>query len=415
MPARRALKLSVPPLWLIGVCLFLPTVRACEKMESPASLLWGSPPFFSGLLAPYLVAQLLAIVVIVALARGRVTAWATRAVALFVVLSGASAVLLAVSGIDRRSVAAPRALRRRVHADDAAAGDVPGAHPHRRRRAQSWHRRLWLSRRLRRARRGARARAIIACVSLFDRDPVAYDAVRPSYPPALVDDVIALAQLSPGARVVEVGSGTGQATRLFVARGFAVTAVEAGPSLAAATRAHVPGAEVVNARFEEATLPRAFSLVYSATAWHWIDPAIGYARAHDVLVPGGTLALFWNEHVRGDDDVGFYDAVQDLYAAAGMERARLDRVHADRSPGIVASGLFDLVAHRGYPWHTEYDGRGYACLVGTYADHIQLPADVRTRLLDGIAALIDTRFGGRIKKHYVADLYVARARDIKRA
>jgi uncharacterized membrane protein len=101
MPARRALKLSVPPLWLIGVCLFLPTVRACEKMESPASLLWGSPPFFSGLLAPYLVAQLLAIVVIVALARGRVTAWATRAVALFVVLSGASAVLLAVSGIDR--------------------------------------------------------------------------------------------------------------------------------------------------------------------------------------------------------------------------------------------------------------------------------------------------------------------------
>ena len=100
MPARRALKLSVPPLWLIGVCLFLPTVRACEKMESPASLLWGLPPFFSGLLAPYLVAQLLAIVVIIALARGRVSPWATRAAALFVVLSGASPVLLAVSGID---------------------------------------------------------------------------------------------------------------------------------------------------------------------------------------------------------------------------------------------------------------------------------------------------------------------------
>lgn len=100
MGARRALKLSVPPLWLIGVCLFLPTVRACEKMESPASLLWGSPPFFAGLLAPYLLAQLLAIVVIVALARGRVTPLAMRAAALLVVLSGASALLLAVSGID---------------------------------------------------------------------------------------------------------------------------------------------------------------------------------------------------------------------------------------------------------------------------------------------------------------------------
>lgn len=91
----------MPPLWLIGVCFFLPTVRACEKMESPASLLWGSPPFFTGLLAPYLVSTLLAVVVIVALARGHVSAWATRAAALLVVLSGASAVLLAVVGIDR--------------------------------------------------------------------------------------------------------------------------------------------------------------------------------------------------------------------------------------------------------------------------------------------------------------------------
>jgi hypothetical protein len=100
MPARRSLALSVPPLWLIGVCLFLPTVRACEKLESPASLLWGSPPFFTGLLAPYLVAQLLAIVVIVALSRGRVTRLATGAAAVLVALSGASSVLLAVSGID---------------------------------------------------------------------------------------------------------------------------------------------------------------------------------------------------------------------------------------------------------------------------------------------------------------------------
>jgi len=98
--SRRSLKLSVPPLWLIGVCLFLPTVRACEKMESPASLLWGSPPFFSALLAPYLVAQLLGIVLIVTLARDRVTPLALRATAVLVLLSGASAVLLALSGID---------------------------------------------------------------------------------------------------------------------------------------------------------------------------------------------------------------------------------------------------------------------------------------------------------------------------
>ncbi|MGZ3425789.1 MAG: class I SAM-dependent methyltransferase [Polyangia bacterium] len=248
-------------------------------------------------------------------------------------------------------------------------------------------------------------------MTVFDRDPASYDAVRPGYPAALVDDVIALANLAPGARVLEVGCGTGQATRLFAARGLAVTAVEAGPQLAAATRANVPNADVIVGRFEEVPLlARAFSLVYSATAWHWIDPARGYARAHDLLLPGGALALFWNEHVRGDDDVGFFDATQELYERAGMGRHRLQPLSAlpDRTPELVASGHFGAVVRRHYPWRAEYDARSYARLLGTYSDHLRLPDDVRAALLDGIAALIDTRFGGRIAKHYVADLYVAR-------
>jgi SAM-dependent methyltransferase len=248
-------------------------------------------------------------------------------------------------------------------------------------------------------------------VTIFDRAAADYEAVRPSYPAALVDDVIALGGVAPGARVVEVGSGTGQATRLFAARGLAVTAVEAGTAMAAATRAAVPGAIVVQARFEDLTLPRAFALVYSATAWHWLDPAVAYARAHDALVPGGALALFWNVHVRGDDDVGFFDATQDLYEAAGMARLRLAPERhdgEDRAPAIVASRHFGDVVRRRYPWRAEYDARTYARLIGTYSDHLALPDDVRARLLDGIAALIDTRFGGRIAKHYLADLYVAR-------
>jgi SAM-dependent methyltransferase len=246
-------------------------------------------------------------------------------------------------------------------------------------------------------------------VTVFDRDPAAYEAVRPSYPAALVDDIVALAQLSPGARVLEVGSGTGQATRLFLARGFQVTAVEAGPALAEATRRL--GADVRLGRFEELPLEGGWPLVYAATSWHWIDPARGYARAHELLVDGGALAVFWNEHVRGDDDVGFFDATQDLYEAAGMGRERLkpSTQLGDRTPALVKSGDFGDVVRRQYPWHADYDARTYARLLGTYSDHLRLADDTRGKLLDGIASLIDTRFGGRIRKHYVADLYVARA------
>jgi SAM-dependent methyltransferase len=247
-------------------------------------------------------------------------------------------------------------------------------------------------------------------VTVFDRDPDAYEAARPGYPPELVDDVIALSRVG-GGRILEVGSGTGQATRLFAARGFRVTAVEPGPALAAATRAHVPSADVRVGRFEELPLERDFSLVVSATAWHWIDPARGYAKARDVLLDDGALALFWNEHVLGDHDVGFFAATQDLYARAGMARHRLQpsTVLRDRTPDIVQSGCFTDVIHRHYPWHAEYDAASYALLLGTYSDHLRLADDTRARLLDGIARLIDTRFGGRIVKHYVADLYVARA------
>src|SRR5262249_11431758 len=156
-----------------------------------------------------------------------------------------------------------------------------------------------------------------------------------------------------------VGSGTGQATRLFAARGFAVTAVEAGPELAAATRRL--GIDVRLGRFEELALEGGWPLIYAATSWHWIDPARGYPQARQLLVDGGALALFWNEHVRGDDDVGFFDATQDLYEAAGMARSRLSpaTVLHDRTPDLVQSGDFGEVVRRQYPWHADYDAATY--------------------------------------------------------
>ncbi|HEX8954492.1 MAG TPA: hypothetical protein VF945_21705 [Polyangia bacterium] len=103
---RRSLLRSLPPLWLIGVCLFLPTVRACSKLESPAQLLWGSKPLFVAMLSPYLVAQLLVIVGVVALARGRVGPLLLRAATALAALAGASAAVLAILGFDGRDLAA---------------------------------------------------------------------------------------------------------------------------------------------------------------------------------------------------------------------------------------------------------------------------------------------------------------------
>jgi ubiquinone/menaquinone biosynthesis C-methylase UbiE len=130
---------------------------------------------------------------------------------------------------------------------------------------------------------------------VFDEIAAEYDRHRPTYPDELVDQACRVAGIGSGDHVLEVGCGSGQLTRGLVARGLHVTALEPGTSLIALARQNLAGAgevEFVNAKFEDALLPREqFAAVFCASAFHWIDPEVSWQKAADVLVPGGTLAL----------------------------------------------------------------------------------------------------------------------------
>jgi trans-aconitate methyltransferase len=51
---------------------------------------------------------------------------------------------------------------------------------------------------------------------VFGEDPDLYDLARPSYPAALLDDLVTM--VGPSARALDVGCGTGKATVLLAAR-----------------------------------------------------------------------------------------------------------------------------------------------------------------------------------------------------
>jgi ubiquinone/menaquinone biosynthesis C-methylase UbiE len=129
----------------------------------------------------------------------------------------------------------------------------------------------------------------------FDQVAAEYDRHRPTYPEQLIDLTCLLAGLERGDQVLEIGCGTGQLTRSLLARGLHVTAIEPGAQLAELAQQRLQGTsglELVNARFEDAQLPHEhFRAVFSASAIHWVDPDVGWQRAADALVPGGTLAL----------------------------------------------------------------------------------------------------------------------------
>ncbi len=130
---------------------------------------------------------------------------------------------------------------------------------------------------------------------VFDGVAEEYDKARAGYPGTLVDRALARGEIAAGARVLEVGCGTGKLTELLVERGLEVDAVDPGPNMIEAARRRVGGAPSVRfhvGRFEDLELPAdGYAALFSATAFHWIDPSVGWRKASDVLEPGGVLAL----------------------------------------------------------------------------------------------------------------------------
>ncbi|MFE5736102.1 class I SAM-dependent methyltransferase [Streptomyces celluloflavus] len=130
----------------------------------------------------------------------------------------------------------------------------------------------------------------------FNTAAAQYAANRPSYPPALLDAVEELTgRPLAGARVADIGAGTGIATALLRERGADVIAVEPGGGMAAEFRRALPDVPIV--RGDGNALPLAdasHDLITYAQSWHWTDTDRSVPEALRVLRPGGSLAVWWN-------------------------------------------------------------------------------------------------------------------------
>jgi SAM-dependent methyltransferase len=223
----------------------------------------------------------------------------------------------------------------------------------------------------------------------FGDDAALYDRARPSYPAALVDDLMAVHPVA----VLDVGCGTGKVSRLFVERGCDVLGVEADLRMAAFAQS--AGLAVEVSRFEVwGPGGRTFDLLVSGQAWHWVEPRAGAQKASAAIRSGGRFAVFWNHQ-------NYPDAVQhvitDVYSDLAPEiladshflgtSPRLPPDEPTADPAMTAlldTGDFDGPERRQYRWERHYAVEEWTAHLRTVSDHRQLSED---RLIGLVAAL----------------------------
>ncbi|MFI6349461.1 class I SAM-dependent methyltransferase [Streptomyces sp. NPDC050560] len=233
----------------------------------------------------------------------------------------------------------------------------------------------------------------------FGVDPARYDRARAPYPQAVVDRVLAAAR---GTRILDVGCGTGIVARQFLAAGRTVLGVEPDPRMADFARRG--GVEAETATFEEwDPAGRTFDAVVSGTAWHWVDPVAGAAKAARVLRPGGVLAPFGHVFELPPPlakalAAAVRKAAPDSPAAGGhgSDTSILDAYRGlyDRAAdGIREAGGFEEPEVWRHDWQHTYTASHLLDLLRTSGGLTSLPPDRATEVLTPLTTMVTTQGG----------------------
>ena len=236
----------------------------------------------------------------------------------------------------------------------------------------------------------------------FGIDAASYDAARPAYPAALIEQVTGGRR---GLEVLDVGCGTGIAARQLQDAGCTVLGIDPDARMAAYARQH--GLDVEVSTFEAwEPAGRRFDVVTAAQSWHWVDPAIGVPKAAGVLRPGGRLAIFG--HVFEPPDAvakataeAYRRVVPDSpFTDQGRRPLELYQAgYASTARALSDSGAFTSVEQWRFDWSRRYTREEWLALLPTTGGLTRLPARQTEEILEAAGAAIDALAGSFLMEY----------------
>lgn len=145
-----------------------------------------------------------------------------------------------------------------------------------------------------------------------------YLKYRPSYPPALIDELQKQCSLDSDSVIADIGSGTGKLSELLLARDFCVQCVEPNKEMRESAEALLgshSGFTSIDGQSEKTGLAdSSVDLITAAQAFHWFDAEKTGKEFDRILKSEGRIALIWNQR---DTDQAFqreYDEMLTKYA-----------------------------------------------------------------------------------------------------
>jgi SAM-dependent methyltransferase len=227
---------------------------------------------------------------------------------------------------------------------------------------------------------------------LFGTAAESYERFRLGYPDEVVDRTLAYAG-RPVDAAVEVGAGTGKATRAFASRGIRVTALEPDLDMFTVLERETAGMPVDPVRGDlESYDGGPTDLLYAAASWHWTDPEKRCRLAADLLTQGGTLSVFGGPMQVVDPTVQ-----ADIAAAAGRDLD--DPAFRDLDPDLRTGpswldaeirdcGLFTDVQHHRVARDVLLPQREYVGYLSTLSAYLELSMEERQQVLRRISEVL---------------------------
>lgn len=274
-----------------------------------------------------------------------------------------------------------------------------------------------------------------AARQLYGTDPAEYDAGRPDYPDRVYEILVERCGLAEGARVLEIGPGTGLSTRHLLQAGAHVVAVEPDPALAGYLVDTNPGRnlQVIPTTFEDAVLyDNGFDLVAAATSFHWVDREKGLPKVGRVVRPGGWVALWWTIFRDASRPDPFWEATQPIIneatsadSPASQPASWRPTESARPAKKVERRPMFELDLERRQQdlrermgleevdgefirWTGKMTPGQVRGLYGSMIVILRMDPTVREPLLDRLEEVAEKDFGGVVERPFITSIFTGR-------